>query len=765
MLLMGKHCRLLFTFLFLSLIPAVAFAAVEPDPILDAVQNYCGPILVFWNTSGAIDPGTQYYVFISTSDMASNDPATLFADPTIFQKIVPYTSGTAMRATVTTYLGAALVDGQTYNFRVAARNAGTWSAHSSSETSATCVIEDLAYSSVVPSVDGVFGSAINYDSSTLRVSIDLRGADDSAPFLPVQSFSWDIKTNDDGNTIFLTDKENANINIVVSSSNYSANAVITWDGSVPKDKGNKHNGNYRFDLWVKEVDSKGAVIFEGWDTDFLISVNVVHINTGKGLVYQVLGTGQPSYGPPFKLDYYMSKDSFVTWKIFDHTGAAVRTVVNAVPRVCGDGSTNPGDWNKNVNDEIWDGRNDKGFIVPNDIYTMTFDAYSYSGLFSSSYSHALTAAGTISFNVLRIVDIASTGITDTAAVAHIKYTLAGANSTAGGATIKIVICTPGTTYYMASTAGSMAYLNGASTYTYTVGDPVPTVAANLKKVFVFARSAGSLDETWNGFDDSGVALPNANYVFAISGTDDSGNHAIDNSGNNGIIIGNITIDRTAAQTSTDSTPPSVTGISVGGTNMSLAGGAVLTSPFASLSVAMSDAGGSGVDLTGSMVMLTGPTTNTITVTTSNNGTDTIILAFAQQTTNGTYTMRIRPRDKVGNTASDVIYNFTLNISASGVSTAFAQSTFAYPNPVKCANFVTFAFTVNAPSTMKLEVYNILGELLYQENWLAAQTGAQTKTWGLVNQSNNKLATGVYLYRLSSSSISTMPKFQKLIIIQ
>lgn len=757
---MRKFFRVLFTFLVLSILPAVVFAAVEPTPQLDATINYCGPILVFWNTNGHIDNGTQYYIFVSTSDIASNDPATLLTDPTISFQIVSYSPafGNAMKQSIFKFMGNDLTTDQTYNFRVAARNGGQWSTQTSDELSATSVTEAIAYQIVDPSVDGIPGSVIYHDSSTLSVAIDLAGQDDGAPFLPPTSFTWDIKTDIDGNTIFPTGQgQLANAVIHVSSSNFSATATITWNGTIPNDKFNKHNQTYRFDLWTTYLDAQGHVVV-GWLTNFYINViNVVHINFGKGLVYQTLGTNQTSYGTPFGFDYYLSAGSFVTWQIWKHDGTLLRTVVSGVPRRIGDETNNPSDWNKAVQDESWDGRDSSGTIVPNDIYNYTFDAYSYN-------DHALTKSSTFAFNVLRIMDVASTGITNSVPLANIKYTLGGASSQAGGATIKIIICTPGTIFSLATTAGTMNYLNGTSTYTYTVGDPIPSNASNLKKVFIFQRSSGPQSETWNGFDSAGVALPNSNYVFAITAIDDSGNRAVDNNLNNGPTYGNITIDRTAAQTSTVTAPPTLSGLSVSGTNMALTGGVVLTQPFNTLSVAMTDTGGGTIDLNGSQVTLTGPTTGTIPVTVSNNGTNTVTLTFPQQSLNGVYTLNITPKDTIGNTASATVYTFTLNITATGASAAFAQSAFAYPNPVKNAAFVTFAYTVNSATTMKLEVFNILGALVYQESW-ATTAGAQTKTWNLSNQSGNKLATGVYLYRLTAGSVSATPKLQKLIIIQ
>ncbi len=624
----------------------------------------------------------------------------------------------------------------------------------------TCTVEKPVVTSVTSKVGGVTSNVITPDGSVMTYTITVRGQYGD-PIFPPAYVGIDIQTSVSPESIFLQ-TPTVPLNVVVSSSNYSATTTFQWDGTIYVHNGDKRNGTYI--LTATAIDGSGnANTSIGATFQKATTVSVVHTNAGKGLEYTMLGTSQLSYGAPFYYDYYLSDNAYATWKIFDQTGSEVRVIVSTVPRVDGDGSadSNPGKWDQNANEEMWDGRNDSGLIVPNGLYSFTFDAYNS----LDGNGAAITAGGVIAYDVLRIVDVASTGITQTIPLANIKYTLAGASSDDGGATIKIVICTPGTTFYMASVSGSMNYLNGASTYTYVAGDPVPYVASNLKKVFVFQRTAGSQTETWNGFDDTGVSLPNNNYVFAISGTDDSGNHAIDNSGNDRVITGNVTIDRTASQTGTVTTPPTISGISAGGTSLALTGGVVLTQPFATLSVQMSDTGGPGISLTNSQVTLTGPTTNTIPVTVSNNGSNTVTLTFPQQSTNGVYTVKIVPVDTNGNTASATIYNFTVNISATGVSTAFAQSTFAYPNPVRGANFVTFAYTINAPATIKLEVYNILGEQLYQDSWSVTQSGAQTKTWALVNQSGSKLATGVYLYRLSSPSVSSTPKFQKLIIIQ
>lgn len=759
---MEKICRRLFTFIFLALTSTpLAFAVAPSTPNLAAVQNYSGPIMVFWSQGAVTNSDTEFDIFYSTSPLSGLTTSQMQADSTIGR----VTSMADTGPNYYTYF-TNTINQKTYYVRMAARNSATdeWSAPTGVMT-ATSRTETLSVSNITSTVDSIAGSTIDYDSSTITYIISLAGRMGS-PFLPPASVKVDIKTNVNPRSVFV-DPSQVSVTVVVSSSNFSASAAFNWNGRVYTDAGHKHNGGYT--LTATPIDSNNSEVTAG-KLSYGCSVDVVHINSGKGLVYQVQGANQPHYGPPFLFDYYMSKNAFVTWKIWNRNqtpGTAddtlVKVVVSTVPRVTGDSSSAPDDWDKLVSVEVWDGRNDNGFIVPNDIYRYTVDAVEYNSA-TPNNDNTVTLSGTIAYDVLRIVDLSVTGITDKESLAHIKYTLAGANSDMGGATVKIAICTPGTTFYMASVAGSISYANGAGTYNYVPGDPVPTVSANLKKVFTFARTAGDLDETWNGFDEGGAALPNDNYVFAISATDDSGNHAIDNSGNDRIIIGNITIDRTSAQAGGDSTPPTVTTVSAGSTNLSATSGIILSQPFSTVVVRLDDAGGSGVDLQNTMITLTGPTTSTIALTPAYDAaTNTVTLTFAQQTTNGTYTIRVRPKDKVGNTASDAIYTFTLSVTSGGAAAAFDETMFVYPNPARGVPLVTFRFDITVQSQMKLEVFNILGEQVYDESWTA--TPGIWKTWDLKNKDGSKLGSGVYLYRITADSVTAKPKLKKLIIIQ
>jgi flagellar hook assembly protein FlgD len=650
------------------------------------------------------------------------------------------------------------------------------------QKSVTATQGDLAITSISTTVDGRTSSSVEYDSHTITLAMTVEGSGDG---FTGQTYMWlDIRTAVDDKSIFANSaKQPIELTIVFSSISFSATATYLWDACC-YDHGagqHKHNGTYNMFIYPTK-DSSDDEILESQ----VATVDVVHVNIGEGIEYRQVGSDseadQIHYGPPFIFDYYLSKSAFVTWKIWDRNqtptltdDTLVKVVVSSAARVKSDSSADPDAWDTNVHREVWDGRNDKGAIVTNDIYRYTFYAIEYWEESGSGFDAATTDRteyeGTIAFDVLRLMNLASAGITDSNALAHITYTLGGANTEMGGANIKIVICSPGTTFYMAASEGSMSYLNGSATYYYKIGDPLPMQSASIKKIFSFDRSAGDQDETWNGYDDAGAALANNNYVFAISATDDSGNHAIDNSGNDRIIIGNITIDRTAAQEAGDSDPPTVTSISAGTSNsltgIELTGTPTqLSLPFTTIAVTLTDSGGSGVDLANTSISITAPNGASIAQTAkTNNSVDTITITVAQQSTNGTYSVRVTPRDTSGNTASETIYTFTLSVTQEGVEEAFEDSVYVYPNPAKGLNSVNFVYDISTPTAMKLEIFNLLGELIYKDEWTPTTIGQQFRTWNIVNDSNTKIATGVYLYRITAEGISTSKKLKKVVVVQ
>jgi flagellar hook assembly protein FlgD len=774
----------------LLLIPAVAFAALN-GPNFSAVINYNGPLVAFWNTNGN-PAGTQYLVFFSTSPLngltySAGTGWTITGGVSVAPTIAPLPSS-AVNQYASFGTGApgdttGPTNGLSYYAIMAAFDGVNFAV--SSMTFATSQANPIVVSQIIPYLNGVKLStdslaSLDYDTDSLNFEIDCTAGTDSfgkpIPFLPAaQNYvTIDLQTQVSPKSILTkTSKQFLTVvNISSDTTLYKAFTDYSWDGYVPIDTGHKHNGGY--DL---VVDPDGNSDYE---FDEPIYVDVCHVNVGLGVVYQTQGSAsgaqQISYGPPFNYDYYLSENSYVTMTIWNmnqqsnpNNYTLERIVVSSAPMVCGDSPVgDPAGWNKNVNRQVWDGRDSQGNIVPNGIYAYSFEAANFwaqpGSLFSTSTVDTSFSDGTIAYDVLRIINVASSGINQANPVANIKYTLTGASSQTGGAKIKIVICSPGTTYYIASSSGSVTYLGGNATYYYLVGDPLPfNPQQNIKKVFNFNRIAGDQVETWNGYDDAGNALPNNTYIFAISGTDDSGNHAIDNSGNNGIIGGNITIDRTLAQLAGDTTPPVITAISVN--NINISSTTAFSQPFNTIVISLTDNGGSGVDFTNTLVSLVNSSGYVIAPSTStNDNVGTITLTYPQQSTNGTYTLTVTPVDKAGNKASPTISTFSLNVTQTGAQASFDDSIVAYPNPAKGQNTMTFGFTLAAISPLELDIFNIMGELIYSDNWTPTATGAQTRTWKIVNSSGKRLATGVYLYRISANG-STSKNFKKIVVVQ
>ena len=73
----------------------------------------------------------------------------------------------------------------------------------------------------------------------------------------------------------------------------------------------------------------------------------------------------------------------------------------------------------------------------------------------------------------------------------------------------------------------------------------------------------------------------------------------------------------------------------------------------------------------------------------------------------------------------------------------------YPNP--CASFTDISFSVNQKQRIKLEIYNIQGQLIKTLLDKEVSTGLNHISWNSENSFGAKVQPGVYYYRLSSSN--------------
>ncbi len=687
--------------LFFTIVVIVSFIsqvyAQPPAPTGLTAVNIGGPIQLSWTASvGA----TQYMLYRSTAtitDLASD--------------IVEV----AGISTSTSFIDINTEDLTTYRYVATAWNAaGEESLAFSNEAAATAF-----YAMLEVTLDAT-DSIIDFESNGTPASTTISWTVNNGYL--AESIQFDIIDNATDQSIFDEPR-------IYASASGITNGSFVWDGSwYNTATWIKHNGGYTVEVIPTGFD--GSI---GVTSQLSITVNVVHFNDIV-ITHTDRGESPFHHGQPFLFTYQMTSDSFITLRIYDTNDTEttsddtlIKTIIHETPR---DDESLTRDFRVQ---EIWEGRDDSGNIVGNDVYRYQFNAIEYRN--NPATDTAVTRSGHLAFDVLRILDLRVTGISADNAEATISYTLTD------DATVKIQICEPGTTFSLDAN-----------------GEPQPSPSTNLLKTFSFSRSAGANIEVWDGMDENGVVLDNKVYVFAISATDTDNNHAIDNSGNDQPIVGSIPVDRTASQVASDGQAPIVTTVTP-------SNGSTVTTAFTHISAVLQDeAGGSGLDLENSTITLTDPNGTVITDTKSDNGVDTLLLTFSAQSGNGTYTIRVIPQDKAGNTGSPSTSTFTLNLTASGQQVSFKETVYVYPNPVNTGKAM-FAYNLVSNAVVTIKIYNMMGELVYSDR-KNDTSGVKTWDWNCVNESGNFVGSGLYIYTLTAfDGTSTFEAVKKLVIIR
>ncbi|MEW5766560.1 MAG: FlgD immunoglobulin-like domain containing protein [bacterium] len=415
---------------------------------------------------------------------------------------------------------------------------------------------------------------------------------------------------------------------------------LNWDGEWTELEAGecspiKHNSVYGVTACVVNHNDAESLQIE---TGPIIGVDVVHVQGGVKIIYQEVGDMPPAHVPPFKFEYRLTKDAYVTFRFYDTNNTAenlgddilVKTIVHETPRP---GELASRDF-KNI--DIWDGKGDEGRIVPNGIYRVAIDAIERRFNPGTDMAYGWTGVNTtVAVDILRILDLDVTGISADNPLAEIRYILSGSGfaegGTGGGMEVTLNIYEPGTT----------VDVDGNAT------------GGVMVKSFTFYQNQGQNFIVWNGLDEDNVLLPNGNYVFTISAKDTYGNLALDREGNDGPLHGTIPVDRTP-----DQEPPDVTSPVVVSTEP--ANGEVINFTISEVLAQLSDeVGGSGLNLAKSSLTLTGPDGQPVTGIQSNNGIDTIRLRFNEQTDTGLYTLKVIAVDNAGNESKAKIVTFTL----------------------------------------------------------------------------------------------------------
>lgn len=89
----------------------------------------------------------------------------------------------------------------------------------------------------------------------------------------------------------------------------------------------------------------------------------------------------------------------------------------------------------------------------------------------------------------------------------------------------------------------------------------------------------------------------------------------------------------------------------------------------------------------------------------------------------------------------------------------------YPNPFNPSTRIEFALPVRA--NVKLQIFNIVGELVYEFSNQELNAGIHTLVWNGLNSKGNFAGSGIYFYRLSANgdNNSTFQKVMKMILLK
>ncbi len=123
------------------------------------------------------------------------------------------------------------------------------------------------------------------------------------------------------------------------------------------------------------------------------------------------------------------------------------------------------------------------------------------------------------------------------------------------------------------------------------------------------------------------------------------------------------------------------------------------------------------------------------------------------TRSGEYDLDVRVTDNAGNTEVYDIGKYTMSVSLT-----FRDPTFGWPNPLRISkgDVAFFSFDVNVPrgDTVKLtlSIYDWSGDMVLLQTYpdvVSGQRNDQLVKWNLENQAGNRVARGLYVFRLEA----------------
>ncbi len=188
---------------------------------------------------------------------------------------------------------------------------------------------------------------------------------------------------------------------------------------------------------------------------------------------------------------------------------------------------------------------------------------------------------------------------------------------------------------------------------------------------------------------------------------------------------------TVEYVSGDIKPPNV--ISVTPANNS-----VVTEPISQIIIQLED--DSGISLSSSSVVIYGPKNEIIKEGNLSLSGNTLIFAFPQITNDGQYRIEVVASDTKGNKQT---YTFYFNLQTQDPQKVFTSSLKLYPNPSNIGK-TTIRYSLLNNSEVKIKIYNILGELIWEKTFEDTAGNDKNLEWLCENNDGVPVGSGVYV---------------------
>ena len=91
------------------------------------------------------------------------------------------------------------------------------------------------------------------------------------------------------------------------------------------------------------------------------------------------------------------------------------------------------------------------------------------------------------------------------------------------------------------------------------------------------------------------------------------------------------------------------------------------------------------------------------------------------------------------------FSYTFNLS-DGYEEDFIISD-PYPNPISNHNPMKFDFQVISPQSIKIDIYNILGQNIMSKEAIYSKPIYKIEEWNLRKQNGEKISNGVYIIKI------------------